>query len=303
MTFPATWLVTGAGGLLGRELCALLRARGHTVLALSRHELDVTDAAAVRACLSRHTPGIVVNCAAWTAVDDAEQHVEEALRVNGTAPRHLARACAATRTRLLHVSTDHVLGGSPDGRPQDETALPAPLNAYGRTKLAGERAVLEELPDLGTVVRTAWLYGRHGNSFVRTMLRRAAEPGTVEVVDDQYGQPTWARDAARALLVLAGAPPSRTTGVFHATNTGSTSWYGLAREIFRLAGADPDRVVPITTDALGRPARRPAHSVLGHDRWRGLGAVPMRDWADALRDFHLRFRNDFHEEPSRSCAP
>ncbi|MFG2678584.1 dTDP-4-dehydrorhamnose reductase [Streptomyces sp. NPDC048392] len=301
MTADGGWLVLGAGGRIGGALCSALREAGRPLLAPPRRELDVTDHDAVTRFLRRHRPGIVANCAAWTAVDEAEHHEEEAMLLNGIAPRRLARGCAAVGSRLLHLSTDYVFSaaagsrppagalpsavGTGPHRPHHECDPPAALNAYGRTKLAGERAVLEELPHLGTVVRTAWVYGRRGGSFVRTMLDRAAGTGPVAVVADQYGQPTRADDVVRALLTLAAAPPSRTTGAFHATGIGSTSWYGLAREVFRLSGADPDRVVAVDTASRGGAAPRPLFSVLGHERWRELGAAPLRPWAEALAEF------------------
>lgn len=287
MTFPDRWLVIGAGGLLGRELTTALRQRGYHVLGPSRHELDITEPGAADRFLALHAPGIVVNCAAWTDVDGAEKHETQAHRLNGIAPRHLARACAASRIRLLHLSTDYVFSAVPHDadRPCTETTSPVALNAYGRSKLAGEHAVLDELPDLATVVRTSWLYGRHGANFVTTMLRHAAGTGRVRVVDDQHGQPTWTTDVVRALLLLATAPPTSTTGAFHATGCGSTTWYDLAREVFRLGGADPRRVVPVRTASLGRPAPRPVWSVLSHERWHELGTeLPVRPWAEALSD-------------------
>ncbi|MEV0281917.1 dTDP-4-dehydrorhamnose reductase [Streptomyces sp. NPDC050610] len=273
------WLITGAGGMLGRDLCRLLTAERVSALPLTRHDLDLTDERAVACALHRARPAVVVNCAAWTDVDAAESDEERALRVNGEAVRVLARACAATGARLLHVSTDYVFPGDADA-PYPEDAEPGPRTAYGRTKLAGERAVLDELPRAGTVVRTAWLYGPYGRNFVRTMAERAAGDGTVHVVDDQYGQPTATGDVARRLLAL-GRGPLR-PGVFHATAGGRTTWYELAREVFRLAGADPGRVRPIDSGSLGRPAPRPAWSVLGHDRWAAAGLPRPRHWRDAL---------------------
>ncbi|MBX6767106.1 MAG: dTDP-4-dehydrorhamnose reductase, partial [Actinomadura rubrobrunea] len=272
-----TWLVVGAGGMLGTELVRRLRGRGRDVVALTRADLDVRDAAAVRDALRRHRPAAVVNCAAWTAVDDAEANEDAALAVNGTAVRTLAAACGDVDATLVQISTDYVFDGRAD-RPYPEDARPAPVSAYGRTKLAGERAVLET--GRGYVVRTAWLYGAHGPNFVRTMTRLAAERDTVEVVDDQRGQPTWTGDLAEQIIALvgSGAPP----GVYHGTNAGETTWYGLAREVFALLGLDPDRVRPTTTDRFPRPAPRPAYSVLGHDRWAQAGLKPMRDWREAL---------------------
>jgi dTDP-4-dehydrorhamnose reductase len=182
------------------------------------------------------------------------------------------------------VSTDYVFAGDAT-EPYPEDGPINPINAYGRSKLAGERAVLETLPETGYVVRTAWLYGRHGKNFVTTMLRLAQERETLDVVDDQLGQPTWSLDLARRIVELAelgeaGAP----AGVYHGTNSGQTTWYGLAREIFAEAGLDAGRVRPTTSDRFVRPAKRPAYSVLGHDRWAAAGLPPLRHWKEALRE-------------------
>ncbi|MET9021342.1 dTDP-4-dehydrorhamnose reductase [Actinopolymorpha sp. NPDC004070] len=281
------WLVTGAGGMLGRDVVARLRAvgtadaDGGAVVGLTRADLDITDAAAVAKAMADHAPDVVVNCAAYTAVDDAEEHEDAAHAINGEGPRVLAQACAERGGRLLHVSTDYVFAG--DGtRPYAEDDPTGPLTAYGRTKLAGEQAVLAALPESGTVVRTAWLYGEHGANFVRTMIRLEGERDTLEVVDDQRGQPTWTADVAEALVALGARPDAH--GVFHATSAGEATWCDLAREVFRLLGADPERVRPTTTDKFPRPAPRPAYSVLGHDRWAELGMRPIRPWRDALRE-------------------
>jgi dTDP-4-dehydrorhamnose reductase len=269
------WLVTGAGGMLGHDLLNVLS--GQPVDAYSRNELDVTDSEAVEAAVAGHD--VVLNAAAWTDVDGAETAEAEATRVNGTAVEHLALACRKTGARLIHVSTDYVFPG--DGTaPYAEDAPTAPLNAYGRSKLAGERAVRDTLPEAGYVVRTAWLYGVHGKNFVRTMLRLAAERDHVDVVNDQLGQPTWSRALARQLVTLAERAPA--PGVYHGTASGQTTWYGLARAVFEEAGLDPARVRPTTSDKFVTPARRPAYSVLGHDRWTAAGIPPMGDWREAL---------------------
>ncbi|WP_149181765.1 dTDP-4-dehydrorhamnose reductase [Streptomyces sp. TRM49041] len=274
------WLVTGAGGLLGRDVVARLGARA---VGLDRRALDVTDPVAVRAVLQAHRPAVVVNCAAWTAVDAAESREREALLVNGTAVRYLAEACADVGCLLLHVSTDYVFGGDACV-PYAEDALPGPRTAYGRTKLTGERAVLELLPERGYVVRTAWLYGGGGGNFVRTMIRAESTRESVAVVDDQRGQPTWTADLADRLRALgraatAGRAPA---GVYHGSSGGDATWYELARETFRLLGAAPERVRATPGTAFPRPAARPAYSVLGHDRWHEAGLEPPRDWRDAL---------------------
>jgi dTDP-4-dehydrorhamnose reductase len=274
------WLVTGAGGMLGTDLVAALTASGEPVTAMDRASLDVTDAAAVTDAIARDQPDVVVNCAAWTAVDDAEASEEQALALNAGGAANLAAGCAAAGARLVQVSTDYVFAGD-GGRAYAEDDVPAPRTAYGRTKLAGERAVLDRLPKAGYVVRTAWLYGAHGPNFVATMIRLEGQRPTVDVVDDQRGQPTWTVDVAGQIIALVQAAAA--PGVYHATSSGQTTWFGLAREIFGLIGADPARVRPIPSSALPRPAPRPAYSVLGHDAWAGPGVAPIGEWRRSLR--------------------
>lgn len=274
------WLITGAGGMLGRDLTSLLNAAGgEQVTGFARAELDITDAAAVQTAVARHRPDVVVNCAAWTAVDDAESHEDSALDVNGRAVGHLATACAEHGARLVQVSTDYVFDGTAE-KPYAEDHPAAPRCAYGRTKLAGEQAARDILPGGAYIVRTAWLYGAHGASFVRTMLGRARAGSAVSVVDDQRGQPTWTADLARQIhaLIAAGAP----AGAYHATSSGEVTWFGFAREIYARAGADTALVTPTTTAAYPRPAPRPAYSVLGHDAWAVAGIEPIGGWQDAL---------------------
>ena len=273
------WLITGADGMLGRDLTSLLSAEGDEVTGLNRAALDVTDAEVVAAAVQRHRPDVVVNCAAWTAVDDAETREDEALAVNGRAVGYLADACADGGAALVQVSTDYVFDGHAE-KPYAEDHPAAPRSAYGRTKLAGEQAARAALPDRSYVVRTAWLYGAHGGSFVRTMLTRARAGGPVSVVDDQRGQPTWTADVAAQIraLIAADAP----AGTYHATSSGETTWFGLAQAVYELAGADLALVTPTDSAAYQRPAPRPAYSVLGHDGWLAPGIEPIRDWRDAL---------------------
>ncbi|MET7310654.1 dTDP-4-dehydrorhamnose reductase [Streptomyces sp. NPDC005571] len=279
------WLVTGAAGMLGRDVLARLAGESVIAVAANRVALDIADPALVHATLEFHRPAVVVNCAAWTAVDDAESQEEAALRVNGTGPEVLAAACREHGVVLLQVSTDYVFAGDVE-EPYPEDGAVGPRSAYGRTKLAGERAVLDALPDTGYVVRTAWLYGAYGPNFVRTMIKLEGVKDALDVVDDQRGQPTWTADLADRLVrlgqaALAGAVPA---GIYHGTSGGQTTWFGFTREIFRLLGADPARVRPTTSDAFVRPAPRPAFSVLGHDRWAAAGMDPIRDWRVALEE-------------------
>lgn len=279
-----TWLVVGAAGMLGQDLVSRLAADPEAkTTALTRAQLDLTDPDAVAAAVVGHD--IVVNAAAWTDVDRAEAEEAAATAVNGTGVRHLAAACAAAGARLLHVSTDYVLHG--DGTvPYPEDAPTDPLNAYGRSKLVGEQAVRELLPETGYVVRTAWLYGEHGGNFVATMLKLGAQRETLDVVDDQQGQPTWSYDLAGQLLALGAAAVDGTApaGVYHGTSTGSTTWFGLARAAYELSGLDPERIRPTTSAAFVRPAPRPAFSVLGHDRWAEAGLPALPDWRESLAE-------------------
>jgi dTDP-4-dehydrorhamnose reductase len=263
--------------MLGRELAALLPG----ATALDRAALDITDPAAVKDAVAGRR--VVINAAGWTDVDGAEAHEDAATAVNGTGVAHLAEACAASRAVLVHVSTDYVFAGDA-ASPYPEDAPLAPINAYGRGKLAGERAVARLLPGTGYVVRTAWLYGAHGPNFVRTMLRLAAGKDTIDVVDDQLGQPTWTYPLAGRLVELADAALDgrAPAGTYHGTASGQTTWYGLAREIFARRGLDPDRVRPTTSAAYPRPARRPHYSVLGHARWSAAGLAALPPWYDML---------------------
>lgn len=275
-------LVVGSRGQLGSDLVEVCGARDvDEVLGLDLPDIDITDPRSVTGVLATFPADVVVNCAAWTAVDDAETQEAEALRVNGLGPRVLAEACAATGAWLVQVSTDYVFDGEA-GQAYSEDAIPDPRSAYGRTKLAGEVAVRQALPDHHYIVRTAWLYGRNGTNFVKTMARLEAERETVSVVDDQRGQPTYSRDLAEQIVALLDARPA--AGAFHGTNSGDVTWFDFTREIFRLIGADPARVLPTTSAQFVRAAPRPAYSVLGHGKWAAVGLAPMRPWNEALAD-------------------
>lgn len=269
------YLVTGAAGMLGRDLQHVLA--GREVTALTRAELDVTDAEAVLEAVEGHD--VVFNAAAYTNVDGAESHESDAFAINATGVENLARAAAARGAKLVTISTDYVFDGGAT-EPYQENAPRDPINAYGRSKAAGEVLALAEHPDGAYIVRTAWLYGAGGANFAATMLRLAAGNPTVSVVDDQLGQPTWTADLAAQLVALMDADAP--AGIYHGTNAGQTSWFGFAREIFEQAGLDPERVLPTDSASFVRPAPRPSYSVLGHGGWARAGLAPMRPWRDAL---------------------
>ena len=280
MTVPAgagRALVTGAGGMLGHDLVPALRAAGWVVTALGRGDLDVTDAAQCVAAVDGHD--LVVNTAAYTAVDAAETDEASAFAVNAVGAANVARACSRADARLAHVSTDYVFDGTAT-EPYAVDHPVAPRSAYGRTKAAGEWAVRALCPE-SWVVRTAWLYGAGGSSFVSTMVRLAGERDTVSVVDDQVGQPTWTVDLADLLVRLVAGDTAY--GTHHGTSSGQTTWFGLARAVFELSGLDPERVLPATTDAFPRPAPRPAWSVLSHHSLEAAGITAIGAWQEGLR--------------------
>jgi dTDP-4-dehydrorhamnose reductase len=277
------WFVVGSAGMLGRDLVDLLETSGADVVGHDRDVIDITSASSVASVLDDVAPAVVVNVAAYTAVDAAETDEATALLVNGTGPGILARDIARRpNVRLVQISTDYVFPGDAT-EPYAEDAATGPHSAYGRTKLAGELAVRNALPDRGIIVRTAWLYGEHGPNFVSTMLRLEREKDTIDVVDDQRGQPTWTRDLADFVhrLVEADVP----AGAYHGTSSGETTWFGLAQEVFRLAGADPLRVRPTTTDKFPRPAPRPHYSVLGHTGSERHGVRAIGPWEQGLAGF------------------
>jgi dTDP-4-dehydrorhamnose reductase len=269
------WLVTGSSGMLGTDLVDTLRSHGRDVTAATRDTVDLLDLDAVTDLVADHD--VVVNCAAWTAVDDAEEHEDQALTLNALVPDVLARAASACEAWVVHVSTDYVFDGTAR-TPYPETAEPRPATAYGRTKAAGEEAVRTALPDRHLVLRTAWLYGAHGDCFPRTIARLARERGAVEVVADQVGQPTWTRDVADlALRLVEGGVPA---GTYHATSSGECSWFDFAQAVVAAAGLPPEVVTPTTSDRFPRPAPRPAYSVLGHEALAREAVAAIGQWQD-----------------------
>ena len=269
------WAVLGHAGMLGQDLMSALSSR--KVTGFDRAEFDITDIDSVKSILSGFD--VVVNCAAWTAVDDAEVNEAAALAINGEGPKNVAKVCNEIGAKLVQISTDYVFSGDAT-TPYAENSEVGPKSAYGRTKLAGEVAVRNHLPNDHYIVRTAWLYGEHGPNFIKTMINLEKTKETISVVNDQVGQPTWTNDLASKLINLVDSEAP--AGTYHATSSGQTTWFGLTQKIFELIGADPNRVLPTTTEAFPRPAPRPAYSVLGHGSWKAVGMNPIRVWDEAL---------------------
>lgn len=275
------WLIFGANGQLGKAIQKRLTLLNIENLPMGHSQVDITDKEAISSLLDRELPDVVLNSAAWTNVDLAEEEEDKAYLVNAIGPEIIALECAKIGAKFVHISTDYVFSGETT-KPWKESHAPSPVSAYGRTKAEGELLVLKANTPGSYIIRTAWLYGEWGNNFVKTMLRLAKEEyRTVEVVSDQIGQPTYVVDLASQIhrMIEEGATP----GIYHGTNTGEATWYEFAKEIFRLVGADPTRVRPIDSIHYPRPANRPAYSVLGHQRWLEEGIEPMRNWKDALR--------------------
>jgi len=272
-------LVTGAQGQLGRELMELPGDPGTTFIGFGRDRLDITDPDACRKAVDACAPDAIIHCAAYTAVDRAESDADEAYRVNAAGTRNLAVAAEAAGAKFCYISTDYVFDGT-GAKPYNEYDRTNPRTVYGQSKLAGEQLV-QTLSRRYFIVRTSWVYGRHGHNFVKTMLELARSRDRLQVVHDQIGSPTYTLDLARFLVELVRTDRY---GIYHASNTGSCSWYEFACEIFRMSGLAVT-VDPCLTSEFPRPAPRPAYSVLDHCAMRINGFEPLRPWREGLRHF------------------
>jgi dTDP-4-dehydrorhamnose reductase len=277
-----TWLITGGSGQLGVAVSEELEDRGILFNAWGSQDLDITQGPIVLDLVSQLSPKVIVNCAAWTDVDGAETNELRAARINRDGVENLAYAAKKCSAKLIHISTDYVFSGESKFPWQVGDAI-NPQSAYGRTKAEGEGRARTAFPERTSIVRTAWLYSPWGKNFAKTMTRLAINgDGDVRVVNDQLGQPTSATDLAEQLveLGLSNSP----TGVYHGTNSGQGTWFEFAQAVFKLAGEDINRVVPVFSSEYSRPAKRPSYSVLSHDEWAKTTIQPMRDWRIALEE-------------------
>ena len=281
--------VTGAGGQLGHELIEAIRVAGHEPIAATHAQLDITDEEAVRIAIGSAKPDVVIHAAAWTAVDACEGDIEKAMLVNGTASKYVADAAHAVGARVVYISTDYVFDGSKP-TPYNEDDVPNPQSAYGASKLAGEQAMSEQ----DAIVRISWVCGFHGANMVKTILKLGATMPELKFVDDQIGNPTFADDAARAIVDIA---TSGHGGVWHVTNQGVVSWYEFAREVLLAAGMDAAKVKPIATSDLQppRPAKRPANSVLHNGRMIAEGMALLPDFREPLARLVRRLQTETGE--------
>ena len=277
-----TWLITGGSGQLGIAVSQELDERGILFTDWGSEDLDITKGPTVRDFVSQLSPTVIINCAAWTDVDGAESNEPQASRVNRDGAENIAMAAKHCGAKLIHLSTDYVFSGEGKTPWQVDDRID-PQSAYGRTKAEGESRVLATYPENSSIVRTAWLYSPWGKNFAKTMTRLALNgKGEVRVVNDQMGQPTSAIDLARQLVELGSS--NSPAGLYHGTNSGEATWFEFAQELFKLAGADINRVTPVSSSEYPRPAKRPAYSVLSHDAWANTGVKPMRDWRIALEE-------------------
>ncbi|MFC0271942.1 dTDP-4-dehydrorhamnose reductase [Metabacillus herbersteinensis] len=278
-------LITGGNGQLGKTFEANWKDKAE-VLALSKEALNVTTAESVYQSIRSHKPDIVIHCAAYTAVDACEKNALTAFKTNALGAFHVAKACAENRAVLVYISTDYVFDGKKSS-PYEVTDDTQPLNIYGLSKLLGENLVQKTCSE-SYIVRTSWLYGHDGKNFVKTISNKAKQGEQCKVIQDQVGSPTYADDLTNAVFHLVG----KTYGIYHFSNEGICSWHEFAKEIYLQAGADPDFVLPISTQEYSAPARRPNYSVLSTTNYKFITGESSRHWKEALSDFFRKEGTD-----------
>lgn len=276
------WLVTGGNGQLAQEFSRVLKLHQENVTSLDRSELDLERLSEIELVINKYHPTHIINCAAWTDVEGAESHPNQAQKVNSEAPGRLAQVAKDSGAYLVHFSTDYVFDGT-SRVPYLPTDAKNPQSIYGASKSAGEDLVRQILPNDSIVIRTAWLYSAFGNNFVRKIIELEKSRPTLSVVDDQIGQPTWCADIAQ--FTYGVLDKEKPTGILHLTNSGSATWFDFAQKIFTLMDKDPERITPVTSEQFPQKAKRPSYSVLDNSHWQDLGFLPMRSWEQALEQF------------------
>lgn len=273
-------LIVGAGGMLGSEVYSQLGAQAYEIECPSSTELDIRNSDLVESYIGDIKPDWIINCAAWTRVDDSENFPNLAREVNEVGVRNIAQTASKFQARLIHISTDYVFDGR-SNVPYAESDLPNPINEYGLSKYLGEQSIMNFYSQNSFIVRTSWLYGKNGNNFVNTMVPKGLKNELVKVVNDQVGSPTSSTDLATAVIEIVQNAPE--PGIYHYSNLGECSWFEFAQEIYALVGADLDLVKPIPSNFLNLRARRPTYSVLLKDKWIKSGLSEPPHWRQSLR--------------------
>lgn len=274
-------LITGANGQLGHDVVLELKRRGHTPVITDREEMDITDRKSVNEFMENAMPEAVIHCAAYTAVDKAEEDVAACRLINADGTRNIAEACARINSKLMYISTDYIFDGEGERPWEPDDKVTVPLNVYGQTKYEGEIAVRENVERF-FIVRIAWVFGINGSNFIKTMLRLGRQNGAVKVVNDQIGSPTYTEDLA---VLLCDMIETDKYGCYHATNEGFCSWYDFACEIFKAAGMDNVTVTPVSSDEFPVKAKRPHNSRMSKDKLDASGFKRLPAWQDAVKRY------------------
>jgi dTDP-4-dehydrorhamnose reductase len=287
------WAITGGSGQLSRSLVDLLDKEGVPYIAWSHKDLDVADDSSI-SVIKEISPDLLINCAAWTNVDAAEEFPDKATRVNQVGPRNMARAAKELKIPLIHISTDYVFSGQ-SRQPWSTDSKTEPMSTYGLSKLLGETEISKNLDGNFYILRTAWLYGPYGRNFSKTILKKAlTSKDSINVVNDQIGQPTTTKSLAEQIFKVA--QQNIPSGTYHATNTGQASWWDFAREIFELAGEDVERVRSSTSEDFPSNVKRPKYSVLDQSAWSKVGMETMPEWRRALKEVFPEIRKAVERE-------
>ncbi|MDP3980231.1 MAG: dTDP-4-dehydrorhamnose reductase [Chlamydiota bacterium] len=273
-------LLIGACGMLGQDLIVVLQEHYKSVSGIDIQEIDISKKSDVQKVIPQLNPDILINCAAFTQVDQCETDIDMATSVNATALEYLSEVCKTNNTKLVHISTDYVFDGEKEGE-YLETDITNPTSVYGKTKLAGEIAIQKRL-DNYLIVRTSWLYGKGGANFVRTILKLYGEKERLSVVNDQKGRPTYTPHLAQTIIDVI---EKEGRGIINIANSGVCTWYEFARMIIKKKGLDPEKIVPVNTSEFPRPAKRPKNSVLSLSRLENEFGIMMPDWENALEEY------------------